>query len=71
MVNNVKGEDWNDLKLTLVVGAPPLQIASGSGGGGPSGGSMELVIKQTAGADFFIRCDPRDTVESVICKVSE
>lgn len=71
VVNNVKSEDWNDVKLTLVVGAPLLQTTSGTGSGGPSGGSMELVIKQITGAEFFIRCDPRDTVESVIRKVSE
>ena len=71
VVNNVKDEDWNDINLTLVVGAPVLPGASSGGGGSTSsGGAMELTIKQITGGDLFIRANPRDSIETVIKKVS-
>ena len=71
VVNNVKDEDWNDINLTLVVGAPVLPGAgSGAGGSASSGGTMELTIKQITGGDLFIRANPRDSIETVIKKVS-
>ena len=69
VVNNVKDEDWNDINLTLVVGAPLLPTTGTTASGGSSGGSLELTIKQITGGDLFIRANPRDSVESVIKKV--
>ncbi|KAI6657984.1 hypothetical protein LOD99_15700 [Oopsacas minuta] len=70
VVNNVKDDDWNDIKLTLVVGAPMLPTTGGSSSGGSAGGTLELTIKQITGADIFIRANPRDTVEHVIKKIA-
>ena len=70
IVNNVKDEDWNDINLTLVVGAPVLpSTGTTSSGSTSSGGTLELTIKQITGGDLFIRANPRDSVEAVIKKV--
>ena len=70
VVNNVKDEDWNDIKLTLVVGAPILPGAAAGEPSVSSRGTIELTIKQITGGDLFIRANPRDLVESVIEKVA-
>ncbi|WP_411025121.1 hypothetical protein, partial [Salmonella sp. s54836] len=47
VVDNVKDEDWNQIKLILVVGAPIIpSVAPTGSSAGSSGGVMELTIKQ-------------------------
>ncbi|XP_062515101.1 uncharacterized protein LOC134190654 [Corticium candelabrum] len=73
IITNTQEEDWTDVKLSLVVGAPPLGSSSDSSGNRRSSnqGSLELEIKPIHGSSFFIRAEARDTVETIKEKIND
>ena len=58
IVENSLGEDWNDIALTLVVGAPPIE----TGKPVDDQGIWELKIKGLDGHYFSVRANPKDAV---------
>lgn len=67
IVENTLDEDWNDINLTLVVGAPALDKASEST---VDQGVWDLHIKTLDGTYVVIRANPKDAVLLVKAKVA-
>ena len=67
VVENNLDEDWTNVQLTLVVGAPPLNSAKSSG----TTGTWSLIIKHFTGSSFTLRCNPKDTIMSIKLKIYE
>lgn len=67
IVENTLDEDWNDINLTLVVGAPALNKASESTA---DQGVWTLRIKALDGTYVEIRANPKDAVLLVKAKVA-
>ena len=67
IIENTLDEDWSDINLTLVVGAPALERASQSD---VDHGEWELSIKALDGSFVKIRADPKDPVLTVKAKVA-
>jgi hypothetical protein len=67
IVENTLDEDWSDISLTLVVGAPALEKASQSA---IDHGEWELTIKALDGSFIKVRANPKDPVLSIKAKVA-
>ena len=67
IVENTLDEDWNDVRLTLVVGAPPIESSKATE---IDQGVWELNIKALDGSYVKIRANPKDSVLAVKAKVS-
>ena len=67
IVENTLDEDWNDVSLTLVVGAPPIESSSASV---VDQGMWILNIKALDGSYITIRANPKDSVLSVKSKIA-
>ena len=68
IVENTLDEDWNDVKLTLVVGAPALEKTSQ---GSVDHGEWELSIKALDGSVVKVRANPKDPVLLIKAKVGK
>ena len=68
IVENTMDEDWNDVSLTLVVGAPTLEKASV---GTADQGQWELNIKTLDGSSIKVRANPKDSIFSIKVKVGK
>ena len=68
IVENTLDEDWNDVNLTLVVGAPALEKASQ---GSVDHGEWELSIKALDGSFVKVRANPKDPVLVIKAKVGK
>ena len=68
IVENTLDEDWNDVNLTLVVGAPAIEKASR---GSVDHGEWELSIKTLDGSLVKVRANPKDPVLLVKAKVAK
>ena len=68
IVENTLDEDWNDVNLTLVVGAPAIEKSSQ---GSVDHGEWELSIKTLDGSVVKIRANPKDPVLLVKAKVGK
>ena len=66
IVENTLDEDWNDVGLTLVVGAPPIQKSSTSVA---DEGQWQLNIKTLDGSYTTVRVNPKDPVMAVKVKI--
>lgn len=68
VVENTLDEDWNDVSLTLVVGAPalekPLQKSTDQG-------QWELTVKALDGSSIKVRANPKDPIFSIKMKVGK
>lgn len=67
IVENSLDEDWNDVKLTLVVGAPPIESSRSM----TDEGQWKLNIKTLDGSFTSVRANPKDTVVSVKMKLAK
>ena len=67
VVENNLDEDWHDIALTLVVGAPPLQSSTSQ----DNQGMWELTVKSLDGSTVKVRVNPKDSVISVKNKVAK
>jgi hypothetical protein len=67
VVENNFDEDWTNVQLSLVVGAPPLSTKKAK----TTTGIWSLNIKHFLGGYFTIRCNPKDTIMSLKMKVYE
>ena len=67
IVENTLDEDWSDINLTLVVGAPALEKASQSD---VDHGEWEISIKTLDGSFIKVRADPKDPVLTIKAKVA-
>ena len=68
IVQNTLDEDWNDVTLTLVVGAPTIQS---SGSAAKDEGLWQLKIKSLSGSIVNVRANPKDSIISVKHKVAK
>ena len=68
IVENPLDEDWNDVSLTLVVGAPTVESSSHSI---CDEGQWVLRVKSLNGSFVTIRANPKDSVISVKSKLSK
>lgn len=68
IVENSLDEDWNDVSLTLVVGAPAIESSRQSI---TDEGLWRLNIKTLDGSVTSIRANPKDTVVSVKMKLAK
>eukprot|EP01114_Cavostelium_apophysatum_P019230 TRINITY_DN6140_c0_g1_i1.p1 TRINITY_DN6140_c0_g1~~TRINITY_DN6140_c0_g1_i1.p1 ORF type:complete len:687 (-),score=237.81 TRINITY_DN6140_c0_g1_i1:85-2145(-) len=69
IIENTQNEDWDDVKLTLVAGAPFLKAeTNASEGTNSSGGSMSITIRYN-GNTLVVRVDPHDLIEEVKKKI--
>ncbi len=66
VVENSLDEDWNDVALTLVVGAPAIESRRAAGS---DEGLWQLNIKALDGTRFSVRANPKDPVMSVKGKI--
>ena len=66
IVENTLDEDWTDINLTLVVGAPALEKASQSS---VDHGEWELTVKVLDGSFVKVRANPKDPILMVKGKV--
>ena len=66
VVENTLDEDWNNINLVVVVGAPPLDSESTS-----DQGSMELLVKTLDGSQIRVRVNPKDSILSLKGKVGK
>jgi hypothetical protein len=65
IVENSLDEDWNDVKLTLVVGAPTIESSRSM----TDEGQWKLNIKTLDGSFTSVRANPKDTVVSIKLKL--
>ena len=68
IVENILDEDWNDVNLTLVVGAPAIEKASR---GSVDHGEWEISIKTLDGSLVKVRANPKDPVLLIKAKVAK
>ena len=68
IVENILDEDWSDINLTLVVGAPALEQASQST---VDHGQWELSIKALDGSYVKVRANPKDPILVIKSKVAK
>jgi len=68
VVENTLEEDWNDVSLTLVVGAPPIESEVASG---VDQGVWGLTIKTLDGSYIKIRANPKDSVLTIKNKIAK
>ena len=68
IVENILDEDWSDINLTLVVGAPALEQASQST---VDHGQWELSIKALDGSYIKVRANPKDPILVIKSKVAK
>lgn len=68
IVENNLDEDWTNVQLTLVVGAPPLHTAESTS---TNTGLWELLLYDVDGTQFSVRCNPKDTIMSIKMKIRE
>jgi len=66
IVQNTLDEDWDDVTLTLVVGAPNIESSSAA----KDEGLWQLKIKSLSGSIINIRANPKDSIISVKHKVA-
>ena len=66
IVENNLDEDWTNVQLTLVVGAPPLRTAESTS---TDTGLWELLVYDVTGSQFSVRCNPKDTILSIKGKI--
>lgn len=66
IVENTLDEDWNDVALTLVVGAPTIESSRAAVA---DEGLWQLNIKALDGSRFTVRANPKDSVMSVKSKI--
>ncbi|XP_065829618.1 uncharacterized protein [Oscarella lobularis] len=69
IITNTQEEDWTDVELTLVVGAPLFASSSTGSGASANRGTIELQIKELVGTSFYVRADPRTTIDEVKSKI--
>ena len=67
IIENSLWEDWNDVKVTLVVGAPAIHTKTEES----DEGVWNLVIKTLDGSSMSIRANPKDSVLSVKSKIAK
>ena len=67
IIENSLWEDWNDVRVTLVVGTPALQ----SGSEIKDEGIWRLSIKALDGSNTNIRANPKDSVLAVKAKIGK
>lgn len=67
IVENPLNEDWNDIALTLVVGAPPIETGQSDN----DQGIWELNIKGLDGRHFHVRANPKDPVLRLKAKIGQ
>ena len=67
IVENTLDEDWNEVGLTLVVGAPTIEKSSP----GDDSGAWTLFIKATDGTTFSIKVNPKESVLAVKGKIAK
>ncbi len=68
IVHNTLDEDWNDISLKLVVGAPPMESKSPSIS---DEGIWQLKIKDLTGSYFNMRANPKDGVLKLKAKIGK
>ena len=68
IVHNTLDEDWNDISLKLVVGAPPIESKSQSIS---DEGIWQLKIKDLNGSYFNMRANPKDGVLKLKAKIAK
>ena len=68
IVENNLDEDWTNVQLTLVVGAPPLHTAESTS---LDAGLWRLLLHDVDGTQFSVRCNPKDTIMSIKMKIRE
>lgn len=68
IVENTLDEDWNNISLTLVVGAPPIENPRSAV---VDQGIWELNIKTLDGSYVKVRANPKDSVLSVKGKIAK
>ena len=68
IVENTLDEDWNDIGLELVVGAPPIESTSSSL---TDQGIWKLNIKALDGSYISVRANPKDSVLFVKSKIAK
>ena len=66
VVENTLDEDWNNVNLVVVVGAPPLDSESTS-----DQGSMELLVKTLDGSQIRVCVNPKHSILSLKAKVGK
>lgn len=69
IVENTLDEDWNDVSLTLVVGAPAIESARQSAISDE--GQWKLNVKTLDGSFTSVRANPKDSVISVKSKLAK
>ena len=68
IVENTLEEDWNDVNLTLVVGAPAIQSSKSTV---VDHGIWELNVKSLDGSFVKIRANPKDSIISLKAKIGK
>jgi len=63
VVENTQEEDWLQVNMDIVSGAPP--IPKSSDGDSLHDGAFPVMIKLLNSTSFTVRCDPTDTVEII------
>ena len=67
IVENSLWEDWDNVKLTLVVGAPAIHTEAET----KDQGIWSLVIKDLSGSTFSVRANPKDSVLAIKEKIAK
>ena len=67
IIENSLWEDWNDVKVTLVVGAPAIHSEKEQN----DEGVWRLVVKTLDGSSITIRANPKDSILAVKSKVAK
>ena len=67
IVENTLDEDWNEVSLTLVVGAPTIEKPSP----GLDTGVWTIFVKAVDGMTFPIKMNPKDSVLALMGKISK
>ena len=68
IVQNTLDEDWDDVTLTLVVGAPNIESSSAAD---KDEGLWQLKVKSLSGTIITVRANPKDSIISVKHKVAK
>lgn len=67
IVENTLDEDWNEVSLTLVVGAPAIEKRSP----GQDSGAWTIFVKALNGMTFPVKVNPKDSVLSLKGKIAK
>lgn len=67
IIENSLWEDWNDVRVTLVVGAPAIHSEKEQN----DEGAWRLVVKTLDGSSINIRTNPKDSVLAVKAKIAK